>query len=329
MISLHERLDQKFNPESYETNESLILLSAIALLGLVAAPMLNSPAGKAVSNGLGGIFSGIGSLFGMIHNKNDKDKKDPEKKEKAEKVEKATNEVAKSMVKDDGTMPNWDEISTGDFIKGKSKSLVDKTMAKLGYKPMSKEEIASTIDKTKTEMAAATDAEKELNEKRGTEVEAQAHVDKINDSIKEAKEKGEDTKELESQLEEANKKLNEAKEATKSTQEKVDKEQAEKEKEKKDDSEKKKDEPEKKKDEPEKKDGESKDDNKKKDEPEEEDVKGSDGQVWIRRKKMVGDGYTYCLKSDRTVTKSEDEWRKEQSKKNESLANFITRELNY
>ena len=92
------------------------------------------------------------------------------------------------------------------------------------------------------------------------------------------------------------------------TQEKVDKEQAEK----KDDSEKKKDEPE-----------------KKKDEPEEEDVKGSDGQTWIRRKKMVGDGYTYCLKSDRTVTKSEDEWRKEQSKKNESLANFITRELNY
>ena len=319
MISLQERLDQKFNPESYETNESLILLSAIALLGLVAAPMLNSPAGKAVSNGLGGIFSGIGSLFGMIHNKNDKDKKDPEKKEKAEKVEKATNEVAKSMVKDDGTMPNWDEISTGDFIKGKSKSLVDKTMAKLGYKPMSKEEIASTIDKTKTEMAAATDAEKELNEKRGAEVEAQAHVDKINDSIKEAKEKGEDTKELESQLEEANKKLNETKEATKLTQEKVDKEQAEKEKENKDDSEKKKDEPEKKKDEPEKK----------KDEPEEEDVKGSDGQTWIRRKKMVGDGYTYCLKSDRTVTKSEDEWRKEQSKKNESLANFITRELNY
>ena len=312
MISLQERLDQKFNPESYETNESLILLSAIALLGLVAAPMLNSPAGKAVSNGLGGIFSGIGSLFGMIHNKNDKDKKDPEKKEKAEKVEKATNEVAKSMVKDDGTMPNWDEISTGDFIKGKSKSLVDKTMAKLGYKPMSKEEIASTIDKTKTEMAAATDAEKELNEKRGAEVEAQAHVDKINDSIKEAKEKGEDTKELESQLEEANKKLNETKEATKLTQEKVDKEQAEKEKENKDDSEKKKDEPE-----------------KKKDEPEEEDVKGSDGQTWIRRKKMVGDGYTYCLKSDRTVTKSEDEWRKEQSKKNESLANFITRELNY
>lgn len=312
MISLQEHLDQKFNPESYETNESLILLSAIALLGLVAAPMLNSPAGKAVSNGLGGIFSGIGSLFGMIHNKNDKDKKDPEKKEKAEKVEKATNEVAKSMIKDDGTMPNWDEISTGDFIKGKSKSLVDKTMAKLGYKPMSKEEIASTIDKTKTEMAAATDAEKELNEKRGAEVEAQAHVDKINDSIKEAKEKGEDTKELESQLEEANKKLNETKEATKLTQEKVDKEQAEKEKEKKDDSEKKKD-----------------DSEKKKDEPEEEDVKGSDGQTWIRRKKMVGDGYTYCLKSDRTVTKSEDEWRKEQSKKNESLANFITRELNY
>ena len=312
MISLQEHLDQKFNPESYETNESLILLSAIALLGLVAAPMLNSPAGKVVSNGLGGIFSGIGSLFGMIHNKNDKDKKDPEKKEKAEKVEKATNEVAKSMVKDDGTMPNWDEISTGDFIKGKSKSLVDKTMTKLGYKPMSKEEIASTIDKTKTEMSAATDAEKELNEKRGAEVEAQAHVDKINDSIKEAKEKGEDTKELESQLEEANKKLNETKETTKLTQEKVDKEQAEKEKEKKDDSEKKKDEPE-----------------KKKDEPEEEDVKGSDGQTWIRRKKMVGDGYTYCLKSDRTVTKSEDEWRKEQSKKNESLANFITRELNY
>lgn len=179
MISLQEHLDQKFNPESYETNESLILLSTIALLGLVAAPMLNSPAGKAVSNGLGGIFSGIGSLFGMIHNKNDKDKKDPEKKEKAEKVEKATNEVAKSMVKDDGTMPNWDEISTGDFIKGKLKSLVDKTMAKLGYKPMSKEELASTIDKTKTEMAAATDAEKELNEKRGAEVEAQAHVDKI------------------------------------------------------------------------------------------------------------------------------------------------------
>ena len=319
MISLQEHLDQKFNPESYETNESLILLSAIALLGLVAAPMLNSPAGKAVSNGLGGIFSGIGSLFGMIHNKNDKDKKDPEKKEKAEKVEKATNEMAKSMVKDDGTMPNWDEISTGDFIKGKSKSLVDKTMAKLGYKPMSKEELASTIDKTKTEMAAATDAEKELNEKRGAEVAAQAHVDKINDSIKEAKEKGEDTKELESQLEEANKKLNEAKEATKSTQEKVDKENAEKEAEKtKEDSEEKKDEPEKK-----------DDSEKKKDEPEEEDVKGSDGQVWIRRKKMIGDGYTYCLKSDRTVTKSEDEWRKEQSKKNESLANFITRELNY
>ena len=321
MISLQERLDQKFNTESYETNESLILLSAIALLGLVAAPMLNSPAGKAVSNGLGGIFSGIGSLFGMIHNKNDKDKKDPKKKEKAEKVEKATNEVAKSMVKNDGTMPNWDEISAGDFIKGKSKSLVDKTMAKLGYKPMSKEELASTIDKTKTEMAAATDAEKELNEKRGAEVTAQAHVDKINDSIKEAKEKGEDTKELESQLEEANKKLSETKESTKSAQEKVDKENAEKE------AEKKKDEPEKK--DGESKDGEKKDDSEKKDEPEEEDVKGSDGQTWIRRKKMVGDGYTYCLKSDRTVTKSEDEWRKEQSKKNESLADFLCRELNY
>lgn len=65
---------------------------------------------------------------------------------------------------------------------------------------------------------------------------------------------------------------------------------------------------------------------KKDSEDEETEVKDKDGVVWIKRKKERGEGYTYCRKDDRSVTMSQDEYKKRHQKESYyiSLKNYLT-----
>lgn len=67
-----------------------------------------------------------------------------------------------------------------------------------------------------------------------------------------------------------------------------------------------------------------------KEEPKDEIVKSNDGVEWIKRKKLKGEGYTYCKSNDHSVTMSQREWRKHNASKNEgvfSLKNYLNEAL--
>jgi hypothetical protein len=95
MITLKERLDLKFNPESQQVDEMLLTLGAIALFSLAATPILNSEFAKLVGEGVKNVLSGFGALGHSIgglfsafmasnKKKEDGDNKDGESKDEGD-----------------------------------------------------------------------------------------------------------------------------------------------------------------------------------------------------------------------------------------------------
>lgn len=258
MITLKERLDQKFNPESQQVDEMLLTLGAIALFSLAATPILNSEFAKLVGEGVKNVLSGfgalghgIGGLFSafMASNKKkeDGDNKDggyPDSKTLSGDNHKKCFEMASTIMAITKTH-DLDLSKPEDCEKAKetykqvSGNDIDEDMKATGISfPKDTNELNNTIEAAKNHMnsikndEAAQEAMKEQSSKldeAASEISKRVEADKkvmdLKEKLKDAE--GDEKAKLEKDLDEAKK----AFEATKKPSEVADAKDGEKKKE--------------------------------------------------------------------------------------------------